>query len=136
MQTRIAIAATTMLVAWTCAGAGAQVSEYFVLSGDQATFSVLQGGVLQRFWGVAPGTAQYQYPIAVIDTIRTMGANESDIGAEYDLFGGDLGARYTHPPGPTRSWDGTTDGMHNYAIDTGGWHYLESMARAFPADGA
>lgn len=100
--------------------AGAQTSEYFVFSGDQATFTVIRNGQIVRQWGIANGTAQYQYPIAVRDTIRTMGANEGDTGAEYDLNGNDLGPRYLHQPGPSRSWDGTTDGVHNYTIDTSG----------------
>ncbi|MFG0331453.1 MAG: hypothetical protein ACF8PN_16310 [Phycisphaerales bacterium] len=98
-----------------------QTSEYFVNSGDQATFSVLQGGARLRTWGTASGTAQYQYPIVVIDTVRTMGANAGDIGAEYSVDGVDLGSRYTHPLGGSgRAWDGTTDGVSNYAIDSSG----------------
>jgi len=96
----------------------AQTSEYYLHAGDQGSFIVIQGGTIVRTWTVAGGTAQYQYPIAVRDTIRTMGANEGDIGAEYDLFGGDLGARYTHPAGPARSWDGTTNGTNFFAIDS------------------
>ncbi len=93
------------------------------MAGDQSTFHVIQGGALLRSWTLGTGTSQYQYPIAVIYTVRTMGSNEGDIGAEYDLDGVDLGARYVHPPGPIRCWDGTTDGTHNYAIDTGGGVY-------------
>lgn len=106
-----------------CHSAEAQTSEYIVLSGDQGTFSVIQNGLIVRSWPVAPGSAQYQYPIAIRETIRTMGANEGDSGAEYDLFGVDLGPRYVHPAGPSRSWDGTTDGRFNYSIDTGGSIY-------------
>jgi hypothetical protein len=96
----------------------AQTSEYYLHAGDQSSFIVIQSGAIVRTWTVAGGTHQYQYPMAVRDTIRTMGANEGDIGAEYDLFGGDLGARYTHPAGPVRSWDGTTNGTNFFAIDT------------------
>ncbi|MCH7792753.1 MAG: hypothetical protein IID31_10805 [Planctomycetes bacterium] len=100
--------------------AAAQVSEYIVFSGDQSTFSVIQDGQLIRSWGVAVNSARYQYPLAINQTIRTMGANEGDDGAEYDLFGGDLGSRYTHPIGQSRCWDGTTSGTENFAIDSGG----------------
>ncbi len=100
--------------------AGAQISEYYVMAGDQATFHVIQGGVLLRSWSPAPGTANYQYPIAVTTTLRTMGANAGEIGAEYDLAGNDLTTRYTHPVGPGRCWDGATDGLSHYAIDSGG----------------
>ena len=54
--------------------AHAQTSEYFLVAGDNSTFHVLQGGVLVRSWPVPAETDQFQYPIAVIDTIRTMGA--------------------------------------------------------------
>ncbi len=107
-------------VVGSAATAQAQTSEYIVFAGDQATFSVLQGGRLIRTWGNAAGTAQYQYPMAINQTIRTMGANKGDDGAEYDLFGVDLGTRYTHPVGQSRCWDGTTDGAANFAIDSGG----------------
>lgn len=101
----------------------AQVSEYFVMAGDQSTFHVIQNGVLLRSWSPAAGTAQYQYPLVVTGTVRTMGANAAEIGAEYDLNGNDLGARFTHPAGPSRSWDGTTDGLNYYAIDSSGRVY-------------
>ena len=101
----------------------AQVSEYVVMAGDQSTFHVIQGGVLLRSWSVAPGTAQYQYPLVVTNTVRTMGANVNELGAEYDLNGNDLGTRYTHLAGPARCWDGTTDGVSHYAIDNGGEVY-------------
>ena len=113
-----------VLAAVTLAPAlSAQTSEYFVMAGDQSRFHVIQGGVLLRSWGTAAGTAQYQYPIVVTSTIRTMGANANDIGAEYDLNGVDLTTRYTHPAGPSRAWDGTTDGTSHYAIDTAGGVY-------------
>lgn len=100
-----------------------QVSEYFVMAGDQSMFHVIQNGVLLRSWGPAPGTAQYQYPLVVTGRIRTMGANAAEVGAEYDLNGVDLGTRFTHPTGPGRSWDGTTDGTLYYAIDSAGGVY-------------
>ena len=122
------------------ASAQAQLSEYYVLSGDQATFSVIQNGVLLRSWPVTPGTNQYQYPMVVRDTIRTMGANAGDIGGEYDHTGVDLGARYVHPAGPGRCWDGTTDGVNFFAIDSGGgvWRFddtWENPALLFNAGG-
>lgn len=102
--------------------AQAQTSEYFLMAGDQSMFHVIQGGVLRRSWSVPGGTDQYQYPIAVIDTIRTTGADADEIGAEYDLSGNLLGPHYTHPS-IARSWDGTTDGTYNYTIgDDGGIH--------------
>ncbi len=104
-------------------GPSAQISEYFVMAGDQSTFHVIQGGVLLRSWSPAPGTAQYQYPLVVTNTIRTMGANPGEIGAEYDFNGVDLTTRYTHPATPACAWDGTTDGTYHYTIDTAGGVY-------------
>lgn len=113
-----------LLVAATLGhGLAAQISEYFVMAGDQSMFHVIQNGTVLRSFGPAPGTAQYQYPLVVIDTIRTMGANAGEIGAEYDLNGVDLTTRYTHPTGPSRCWDGTTDGTFHYAIDSAGAVY-------------
>jgi hypothetical protein len=105
------------------AAAHAQTSEMYLMAGDQSTFHVIRNGALIRSWALADGTARYQYPIAVIDSVRTMGANEGDLGAEYDLSGVDLGPRYIHEPGPIRCWDGTTDATFNYSIDTAGGVY-------------
>lgn len=103
----------------------AQTSAYFLVSGDQATFTVVQNGHIVRQWGIAPDTDDFQYPIAVRDTIRTMGRDALDAGAEYDFEGNFLGTRFVHPFGTNPCWDGTTDGEHNYTIDTGGyvWQY-------------
>jgi hypothetical protein len=100
--------------------ARAQTSELFLMAGDQSTFNVIQGGVRLRSWSVAPGSAQYQYPIAVTNVVRTTGANVNEIGALYDFNGTDLTLRYPHPAGTARCWDGTTDGTNNYAIDNVG----------------
>lgn len=108
------IAASLVSTAW------AQTSEYFLMTGDQARFHVVQNGALLRSWGPAAGTANYQYPITVRDTIRTTGASVGEIGAEYDFNGNDLGARYPHPAGTNRGWDGATDGQFNYTLDTSG----------------
>lgn len=113
------------LVAFAACTALGQTSEYFLHSGDQHTFTVVQNGVILRQWNVAPGTSNYQYPIAVLDTVRTMSADVGADGAQYSLTGNDLGVRYTHPAGTSRCWDGTTDGTHNYSIDSVGdvWQF-------------
>jgi len=110
-------------VGLTVVAARGQVSEYFLMTGDQSMFHVVRGGAMVRSWGPAPGTAQYQYPIAVRDTVRTTGANVGETGAEYDLNGVDLGGRFVHPAPSTRAWDGATDGQSNYLIDTAGGVY-------------
>lgn len=118
MNIRFSLVALAALC--TASVAHAQISPYVVMAGDQRNFHVLQGGQVVRSWSTPAGTAQYQYPVTVTGTIRTMGANPGDIGAEYDFSGNELGTRYTHPGVASRCWDGTTDGTHNYAIDTGG----------------
>ncbi len=102
-----------------------QRSEYFMHSGDQDTFTVVQNGQIVRQWGLANGSSRYQYPMVVRDTVRTTGANVGDVGAEYSLTGTDLGPRYTHPAGSSRCWDGATDGVHNFSIDSAGdvWQF-------------
>lgn len=110
-----------VLACLAAATATAQTSEYFLMTGDQATFHVIQNGVVVRSWGPAPGSDNYQYPIAVAGTLRAMAKDPGDIGAEYDLAGNDLGTRYTNPGGSVgNSWDGTTDGGSNYTIDSTG----------------
>lgn len=129
MRGKSAIAVATLVAMGTLIAPGmvvqtsAQTSEYFLLSGDQGMFTVVRNGTIQRQWAVASGTNQYQYPIAVRDTVRTMGADVGAIGAEYRLTGTDLNTRYTHPDGTSRCWDGATDGVHNYSIDTIGHVY-------------
>jgi hypothetical protein len=98
----------------------AQASEYFLMAGDQSAFVVVQNGQIVRTWTVAPGTG-YQYPMAVSGTLRTLGKEVGDDGAEYDLDGTDLGPRYPHGSDlPDTCWDGTTDGQSNYVGTTSG----------------
>ncbi|MBL1219182.1 MAG: hypothetical protein D8M59_17020 [Planctomycetes bacterium] len=99
----------------------AQTSEYYMMSGDQGMFTVVQNGQIVRQWAIVPGTDKYQYPIVVLDTVRAMAADEGQEGAEYDLVGNDMGTRYLHEAGPTKCWDGATDGLFNYSIDTSGY---------------
>lgn len=117
---RFIACAAAVAIPFFASNAEAQLSEYYLMAGDQATFHVIQNGVLLRSWSPASGTANYQYPLVVTTTVSTTGASVGEIGARYDLNGVDLGARYTHPAGPGRFWDGTTDGIAHYAIDSGG----------------
>lgn len=100
-----------------------QTSEYYLHTGDPATFSVVQNGIVIREWGGALGTDRFQHAMAVRGTVRTMGGAANAVGAEYSLTGRDIGSRYVHPPGTTVCWDGTTDGVYNYSIDTSGGVY-------------
>lgn len=112
--------------------AEAQVSEYYLVAGDQRMFHILQGGVVTLSWHTAVGTGTHQYPLAVTTTVRTMGADVGWAGAEYDLIGNDLTTRYAHPPGPIYAWDGTTDGLSHYTIDSNGHVYRLDQTWANP----
>jgi len=137
------LATATFAAALALTGAAtcmAQTSEYFLHSGDQDRFTVVQNGAILRTWGLASGTDRYQYPMVVRDTVRTMGADVGDVGADYDFDGNDLGPRYTHPAGTSRCWDGTADEEHNYSIDTAGvvWQFdldWSNPVRMFTAGG-
>jgi hypothetical protein len=123
ITTRSAVSTAALLLASFATIADAQVSEYYLVAGDQRTFFILQGGVVTLSWRIAVGTGTHQYPIVVTTTVRTMGADVGWTGAEYDLIGNDLTIRYTHPPGPIYAWDGTTDGLFHYTIDSSGFVY-------------
>ncbi len=112
--------------------ADAQVSEYYLVAGDQSMFHILQGGVVRLSWSTAVGTSSHQYPLAVTTTVRTMGTDVGWTGAEYDLIGNDLTTRYVHPPGPIYAWDGTTDGLSHYTIDSSGNVYRLDQTWANP----
>ncbi len=138
---QLTIPALSTILALAAAGSTqAQISEYYLHSGDQDQFTVVQNGAIVRSWGLAPGTDRYQYPMVVRDTIRTTGADVGATGAEYSLSGADLGGRFTHPAGTSRCWDGATDGTHNFSIDTGGvvWQFdadWTNPVRLFSAGG-
>jgi hypothetical protein len=123
ITSRSIVSAAALVLASLATIADAQVSEYYLVAGDQRTFFILQGGAVTLSWRVAVGTGTHQYPLAVTTTVRTMGADVGWTGAEYDLIGNDLTIRYTHPPGPIYAWDGTTDGLFHYTIDSSGLVY-------------
>ncbi len=133
-----ALSATLILAA--AGSSEAQISEYYMHSGDQHTFTVVQNGTIIRQWDIASGTSNYQYPMVVRDTVRTTSADVGAVGAEYSLTGTDLGPRYIHPAGTSRCWDGATDGTHNFSIDTVGavWQFdgdWTNPVRLFSAGG-
>ncbi|MCG3126442.1 MAG: hypothetical protein CHACPFDD_01277 [Phycisphaerae bacterium] len=91
------------------------LSPYYLVSGDQFRVDVVQGAAHINSWA----TPDFEYPVAVNGTVRTLGAILGGTGREYSLGGVVTGPVYTNVVGT--SYDSTTDGQHNYVIswDTG-----------------
>ncbi len=87
------------------------VSEYYLVSGDQRRVDVVQGGNINRTWT----TPDFEYPVAVANTVRTLGARNRNIGREYTLAGNATGNTYPNHLGDM-FWDSTTDGQSNYLV--------------------
>lgn len=107
----------------------AQASPYYLVAGENGDLPgdgspailVVRNGVITATWPLAPGSAQYQYAIAVDQAVRTAGRDPAALGAEYDLAGVPTGPFYPHPPAvPQTFFDGTTDRAFNYALDIQG----------------
>jgi hypothetical protein len=107
------LAAATFLAA-PAAVIAAPISPFYLTDGDLSTLIVIQGPSVTRF----SATGFFQYPIAVITTIRTAATDSAFNGAEYTLGGVPTGTTFGSVP---RAFDGTTDGRFNYTInfDTG-----------------
>ena len=97
------------------ASAQGPVSEYYVTAGEQRNIHVVQGEEVVRSWRGVSGTREY--PIVVLDDVRTLGGLGGDVGARYDLDGNDQGDRYSFPEEVGLAADGTTDGESNYVVD-------------------
>src|SRR5438477_3834242 len=84
------------LLAATADAAG-PVSKLYLTAGDQQMIWVVQGTSVVNSW-----TAQHQfeYPLAVSNTIRTLGRVSGEFGSEYTLAGAFTGTTYSFPLGP------------------------------------
>ncbi len=124
--TRIVGLVIALGAAAATAAAQGPVGELYVTAGQQRMMHVLQGGAVVRSWAIT-GEGQYEYPLAVIEDVRTLGAQPGQPGVRYDFSGVDLGERYAFPNGIGTAWDGTTDGVHNYTLDftNGGVYRLD-----------
>lgn len=108
------IGAVVLLMNVQSASAG-PISQWYVNSSDAHRIDVIQGNSIVETINTAQSTIQ-AFPIAVLNTIRTMGSISGRAGAEYALAGTPTGSTYSFG-GPANSsyWDGTTDGSYNYA---------------------
>lgn len=96
-------------------------STLYLTNGDLKRLTIITGN---SFTQPTQGQTGYrEYPIAVLgSTIITTGPNSGDQpGGVYDLSGAYLHASGTWTLGiSVNFWDGTSDGLHNYAYNFGG----------------
>jgi len=90
------------------------ISEYYLTVGQQNLFHVVQGSSVNRTW---LGATDWQSSLAVVNTVRTMGAFPGYSGQEFTLSGSPTGTTYPFPLTGGEFYDGTTDGVYNYAWD-------------------
>lgn len=93
---------------------GGPLSEYFLSAGFHGKLFGVQGLNLVLDVAAGPGN---EYPIAVMGTVRTMGHEFGEAGREYTLAGIPSGASYPNTVANSQFYDGTTDGIYNYAWD-------------------
>jgi hypothetical protein len=117
---RSLIAVVTIFSALSFAGtanATGPVSKLYLTAGDQNTVWVVQGPSVVNSWTQhnAPGE---EYPLAVSNTVRTLGFESGFAGSEYTLSGSFTGNTYPFPfTGSEELLDGTTDTTSNYSVD-------------------
>ena len=91
---------------------------YLTSGASQTIYAVdTTSGTIVNHWTAHNGS---EYPIAVSGgTIRTTGDDSGAAGSQYTLSGSFTGTSYTNPvPTTGFSFDATSDGTHNYMIDT------------------
>ncbi len=95
-------------------GAFGQTSPLYMISYDTNEAVIVQNGVLVSAW--TNSGASRECGLAIHDTIRVVGRNSGEDGREYDHAGNPLGGGPYSNPGFTDLYDGTTDGIFNYAV--------------------
>ena len=116
MSISAAVIAAIFCAAAQPAGAVVVVSSLYLTAGDQQNGWIVQGSGVVGSW---KATNQFEYPIAVNTTVRTLGRHSGEMGHEYTLSGTPTGPGYAFPI-PGDAYDGTTDGIHNYLSRFGG----------------
>jgi hypothetical protein len=115
---RSLIAVITVFSALSFAGtasAAGPVSKLYLTAGDQQMIWVVQGTSVVNSWSEQH---QFEYPLAVSSTIRTLGRFAGEFGSEYTLAGAFTGTTYAFPfSGGQFLVDGTTDTTSNYSVD-------------------
>lgn len=94
--------------------ATAQQSPLYMVSYDTNQVVVIQNGILINSW--TNGGAFLESALAIGDTIRMVGRNPGQNGAEYALDGTPLGGGPYFNPEYDDLYDGTTNGVNNYAV--------------------
>lgn len=109
-----------------CPAWAGPITEYYIVDGQSAQLSVVQGNSIIRSWTTRdPGE---QMPIAVADTVRTFAEHPGYFGSEYDYNGNWTGTDYPDVGGPQgQRIDGGTDGVRRNFLagynDGGIWQY-------------
>ena len=95
-------------------------SEYYLTAGQQGAAAVVQASDVKRTWVEHHPDTPGQYAVAVLNTVRIMGAfldRIYTIGSEYNLQGVYTGYDFPFVVQGAGFWDGASDGTHNYSVD-------------------
>ncbi len=112
------------------------VSPYYLTSGQQGLTSVVQFDSLVNAWIQHFSNFPGEYPISVLDRVRTMGSHMDSYvskGSDYTLGGIYLGHIFPYALPSASFFDGGTDGNFNYSVDyTNGGVYKFSSSWGNP----
>ncbi len=108
--------------------AGPGPKDTLYVTADGGAWLVAIHGTGEGFYSTVEGS---EGPIAVYNEIKTTGMQESAYGASYTLSGQFSGNFYTSQVASTVI-DGTTDGTHNYVIDSAGNVYSTNTSYQIP----
>ena len=111
------------------ARAAGPLSELYLTVGE-TNLAGIQGTTVLFNVAQSP-TGQFQSPLAVNSTVRTIGDSSGETGREYTLTGTSMGTSYSQPAvlGGDSVYDGTSDGSWNYV-----WDYDTGTAYKFGLD--
>ncbi len=120
MGIKIGLLAALVAVSLTATAQTGPTSTLY-LTIDQAAYSYFQ--VVQGNSVSAPVLTSYgtsEFPIAVWGDVRTAGTGQSTLGGQYTLGLTPTGTSYVLPGFIHEVIDSTSDGSHNYLVDTQG----------------
>jgi hypothetical protein len=108
------------------------VSPFYITAGQQGIVAVTQVADVKFTFNEHHPDTPGQYAIAVLDTVRIMGAfleGNYTVGSEYSLEGVFTGHDFPFAVQGAGFWDGASDGTHNYAVDynNGGVYRFDSF---------
>lgn len=111
---------STAVVLVLSGSAAAQTDPLYYTDTGTDTLHIVQGGVDTPI--PLPAGSIDEVAIAVAGGVRTLGAR-TDGTRQYDLAGTYTGPSFARPAITEDFWDGTTNGVHNFATATDGWVY-------------